>query len=115
MRYLALPRFTPYTYMSEPDPKTGRMYQHNWILEPWYARVTFWSRWGPEALFRRAFGLMNPGDGGAEMKPEGFLIEDLGPRRKMGKGVEETARLAGIAHMKVSLNKCPFSSMSTKS
>lgn len=109
LRYLALPRWTPYEYMSDPDPKTGRMYHYAWLKEPWYARVTFWVRWGPEALFRRACGLMNPGDGFEDMKPQGFVIGDLGPRRKMGKGLDETARLAEIANSKASLNKCPFS------
>lgn len=52
---------------------------------------------------------MNPGDGGARMKPEGFLFEDLGPLSKVGKGVEETARMAEIARGKVSASTCPFS------
>ncbi|KND88003.1 hypothetical protein TOPH_07382, partial [Tolypocladium ophioglossoides CBS 100239] len=91
VRYLALPRFYPMRYVADPDPKTGRMHHTHYLREPWYTPATLWARWGPVAWVTRAAGGMIPGDGGAEMKPEGFLFEELGPRCKMGKGLEETA------------------------
>ncbi|RFU72813.1 c6 finger domain-containing [Trichoderma arundinaceum] len=108
VRYLCLPRIFPAKFVDPPDPVTGRIKHYHYLKDPWYTPVTFWSRWGPEALFRRAFGLKVPGDGGAAMLPDGFLFEDLGPRDKMGKGVDETARLARVAQTKVSASACPF-------
>lgn len=109
LRYLALPRMQPFLNLSDPDPITGRIDHHNFVKEPWYTPVTVWSQWSPTALLRRALGLMNPGDGGPELKPEGFLFVDLGPTRTVGKGVEETSRLAEVANGKVSAQRCPFS------
>lgn len=87
---------------------TGRIKHYHFLKDPWYAPATFWARWGPEALFRRACGLKVAGDGGEAMLPDGFLFEDIGPRNEMGKGVEETARLAKAAQSKVSASACPF-------
>lgn len=87
---------------------TGRIKHYHYLKDPWYTPATFWARWGPEGLFRRACGLKVAGDGGAAMLPDGFLFEDVGPRDKMGKGVEETARLARAAQTKVSASACPF-------
>ncbi|OTA08042.1 hypothetical protein A9Z42_0089650 [Trichoderma parareesei] len=108
IRYLCLPRIVPATFISEPDPVTGRIKHYHFLKDPWYAPATFWARWGPEGLFRRACGLKVAGDGGEAMLPDGFLFEDIGPRNKMGKGVEETARLAKAAQSKVSASACPF-------
>lgn len=90
VRYLCLPRLAPAQYISQPDPKTGRMSAYHYLKEPWYVASTAWTRWNPEALVTRLSGGMLPGDGGAKMKPEGFLFEDLGPERYAGKGIEET-------------------------
>ncbi|KAK5989919.1 ER-bound oxygenase mpaB' [Cladobotryum mycophilum] len=114
IRYLCLPRFSPLHLIGDPDPQTGRIQQFRYMKDPWYNPVTFWSRWGPEALVQRAFGLSIPGDGGPEMKPEGFLFTEIGPRAKVGKGAEETGRLAEVAHTKISPTSCPFSSVSQK-
>ncbi|KAH6606832.1 c6 finger domain-containing [Trichoderma cornu-damae] len=108
VRHLCLPRLSPAKFIDQPDPVTGRIKHHHFLKDPWYTPVTFWSRWGPEALFRRALGLKVAGDGGEAMLPEGFLFEDLGPRDRAGKGVEETARLARVAQTKVSASACPF-------
>lgn len=108
LRYLTLPRIFPEQYISQPDAVTGRIQHYKWLKDPWYAPATFWSRWGPEAWFRRAFGLKIAGVGGEVMRPGGFLFEDIGPRNKMGKGMEETAQLARIAHTRVVAGGCPF-------
>ncbi|KAJ6446654.1 C6 finger domain-containing protein [Purpureocillium lavendulum] len=93
LRFLALPRRNPLKYLSDaPDPKTGRMSHNRYLKEPWYTPATWSSRWGPVALATRAYGGIVPGDK-PELKPEGFLWEDVGPRGKMGKGAEESANL----------------------
>lgn len=108
LRYFALPRFSQWKDISDIDPISGRINQFGFLREPWYVRATFWSRWGPQAMIRRVFGLQNPGDGGAEVMPEGFRFEDLGPMRKLGKGVHETNQFAEIARAKVTAHACPF-------
>ncbi|KAJ3469316.1 hypothetical protein MRS44_003381 [Fusarium solani] len=108
VRYLCLPRFTPCLYISQPDEQTGRISAYHYMKEPWYVASTFWSRWNPEALFTRLAGGLLPGDGGAEIKPEGFLPEDLGPERFVGKGVEEGKVMEQEVKKRISLG-CPFS------
>ncbi len=61
MRYLALPRLTSIVYISEPDPKTGRIQHYEYLLEPYYQSPTFWNRWGPIALLTRLLGDTSPG------------------------------------------------------
>ncbi|PNY20893.1 Uncharacterized protein TCAP_07311 [Tolypocladium capitatum] len=109
IRYLSLPRFSRVRYVADPDPKTGRMHHTRYLKEPWYAPATRWARWGPVALVTRATGGMVPGDGGAEMKPEGFLFEDIGPRYKMGKGVEQMAQMEEqVRVVTTRTGSCPF-------
>lgn len=108
LRYLALPRLQPFQDISDVDAVTGRVNQYTYLKDPWYVRSSVWSRWGPVALVRRAFGLHNPGDGGSELMPEGFRFVDIGPKRKLGKGIEESNRLSGVAYTKASANACPF-------
>ncbi|POR38739.1 Uncharacterized protein TPAR_01053 [Tolypocladium paradoxum] len=110
IRYLALPRLSPMRYVADPDPKTGRMHHTHYLKEPWYTPATMWARWGPVAWVTRAAGGMIPGDGGAEMKPEGFLFEDLGPRCQMGQGYEETAQMEEQVRLVTTrTGTCPFS------
>lgn len=108
VRYLMLPRLFKVDYISDPDPQTGRVHSLHYLMEPWYIRVTLWTRWGPEALLVWATGGQIPGDGGAEMLPEGFLYTDLGPRAKMGKGIEDTERWEQVVKTSVSGSACPF-------
>ncbi|KAJ6781785.1 hypothetical protein PWT90_10249 [Aphanocladium album] len=108
IRYLTLPRLFKVDYLSDPDPQTGRVHNLQYLKEPWYMRVSLWARWGPEALLTWATGGQIPGDGGKEMLPEGFLFTDLGPRPKMGKGVEETQRWEHVVRTTVSASACPF-------
>lgn len=42
------------------------------------------------------------------MKPEGFLFEDLGPIRKMGKGTEQAVEMAELVRKRAGTG-CPFS------
>ncbi|KAK8932532.1 Mycophenolic acid synthesis protein B [Metarhizium anisopliae] len=106
LRYLSLPRFSRVVFVTEPDPTSKRMKHLHYLKEPWYTPATFWWRWGPTAWATWATGGMVPGDN-EEMKPEGFLWEDIGPRSKMGKGSEETAKLEEVVQQRAT-GKCPF-------
>ncbi|PHH62575.1 hypothetical protein CDD81_6890 [Ophiocordyceps australis] len=91
LRFLTLPRLFPLQPMSDVDVKTGKVHHNRYLKEPWYVAPTFWARWGPTALSSRILGVMVPGQGGAEMKPDGFYVEDVGPQRTVGKGAEQMA------------------------
>lgn len=105
--HLVLPRFTPTVYFSEPDPKTGRILHHDYLVHPYYNPATFWSRWGPMSLVTRLLGGTVPGP--ERMMPQGFLFEDIGPKDKIGKGLAELAE--GVEMLKGRRRgACPFSS-----
>lgn len=108
VRYLLPPRFLKVDYVSDPNPKTGRLHNLHYLKEPWYTPVSIWSRWSPEALFTRITGGQIPGDGGAEMLPEGFLFTDLGPRAKMGKGIADTEEWEQVVKTTITASACPF-------
>lgn len=60
------------------------------------------------ALLTWMFGGAVPGDGGSKMKPEGFLFEDLGPQRLVGKGNDVTTVIEEGIRQKATTG-CPFS------
>lgn len=107
VRFLCLPRITPVEYISQPDKTTGRIKHYHYMKEPWYVPRTFWSRWNLEALLTWVWGGMIPGDGGADMKPEGLLFEDLGPKNTMGEGIKEVLELEEMVRQKANTG-CPF-------
>ncbi|KAH7162331.1 hypothetical protein B0J13DRAFT_535662 [Dactylonectria estremocensis] len=107
IRFLCLPRIIPIEYISQPDRTTGRIKHYHYMKEPWYVPGTFWSRWNFETILTKLCGGMIPGDGGADMKPEGLLFEDLGPRNKVGQGVQETLELEGMVKQRATAG-CPF-------
>lgn len=106
-RYLTLPRFRALKYLSDPDPKTGRINHYQYMREPWYNPSTLETRWSLVALFTWATGGTIPGDR-KEMKPEGFLFEDLGPHRVVGEGVKEAPVMEDLVKKSVTPG-CPFS------
>ncbi|KFG78344.1 hypothetical protein MANI_028664 [Metarhizium anisopliae] len=109
MRFFMPPRLTSRRYVTDPDPITGRMYSTHYVKEPWYNRPTTWARWGPAAWATWVFGGMLPGDGGQEMKPDGFLFEDIGPKAKMDLGAEETRNIQEVVHAAaMASGRCPF-------
>ncbi|EFY84266.1 hypothetical protein MAC_09696 [Metarhizium acridum CQMa 102] len=109
MRFFMPPRPTSRRYVTEPDPITGRMYSTHYVKDPWYNRPTIWARWRPAAWTTWAFGGMLPGDGGQEMKPDGFLFEDIGPKAKMGLGAEETRNIQEVVRVAaMASGRCPF-------
>ncbi|KZL85665.1 hypothetical protein CI238_10155 [Colletotrichum incanum] len=106
VRHLMLPRFTPVVFFSDPDPDTGRILHHDYLVHPYYNPATVWNRWGPVALVTRLLGGMVPGP--ENMMPQGFLLEDIGPQEKMGKGSAEMAQ--GVEMLKGRRRgACPFS------
>lgn len=79
------------------------------MLQPWYVRPTFWSRWGPGAVLLRALGARMPGSRGDRYYPQGYDLRTIGPEPQRGRGAEEMApdveaiKARGVA-------TCPFSS-----
>ena len=108
IRYLFLPRPWPQEHFSEPDAQTQRIKHYHYLKEPWYIPGTFYTRWNIESLITWITGGMIPGDGGSDLKPEGFLFQDLGPKAKMGHGLEDNARVESAIRAKVVVG-CPFS------
>ncbi|KAK1585226.1 uncharacterized protein LY79DRAFT_273977 [Colletotrichum navitas] len=105
VRRLMLPRLTPLVYFSSPDPNTGRILHHDYLVHPYYNPATFWNRWGPIGLVTRLLGGTVPGPD--KMMPQGFLFEDIGPQEKMGKGSAEMAQ--GVEALKGrGRDACPF-------
>ncbi|KAF5592609.1 dephospho kinase [Fusarium pseudocircinatum] len=109
VRYLCLPRLAPSIYLSDPDEQTGRIKSYHYMKEPFYVPPTFWQRWNPEAIITWLSGGLLPGDGGPSMKSEGFLFEDLGPDKVVGKGVEETKGFEESVKTKAFAG-CPYKS-----
>ncbi|KAI1474490.1 hypothetical protein F4774DRAFT_326176 [Daldinia eschscholtzii] len=90
LRHLALPRFFEFKRLRDPDPKTGRMTQ--WVPYgnyPFYTQPTIWNRWGPVAWAKWLYGGKLPGDNPEEYMPQGYLFTDIGPKSRMGLGIEE--------------------------
>lgn len=106
LRFFCLPRLRPLKAFSDEDPATGRIQHYYYLVHPWYNPSTLWSRWGPEALFRRLSGGFAPGD--KTHMPEGFLWNEIGPKATFGKGSAEmdvhVERMKGLQR-----GKCPFS------
>jgi hypothetical protein len=90
LRHLSLPR--PYflrveNYTQDADPKSKTYYMINWSGQPYYVKPTLWNRWlSPSALFFRLLGLPVPGDEGDKYCPNGYHLDNVGPRRFENKG-----------------------------
>ncbi|KAI0380329.1 hypothetical protein F5Y04DRAFT_257970 [Hypomontagnella monticulosa] len=90
LRYLCLPRFSEFKRLRDPDPKTGRITQHiPYGNYPFYIEPTLWNRWGPGAWTIWLCGGKVPGDNPEEYMPQGYLFSEIGPRNRMGLGIEE--------------------------
>ncbi|TVY81896.1 Mycophenolic acid synthesis protein B [Lachnellula suecica] len=90
LRYLSPPRpeFLRVSHFTDADPKTGRYHWKTYLVQPMYNKPGFMNRWGPEAWFVKAFGGSVPGDKGKTFCPEGYKIEEMGPKG-MKKGLAE--------------------------
>ncbi|KAG9245639.1 hypothetical protein BJ878DRAFT_479053 [Calycina marina] len=92
LRHLTLPRpsyLNVRQITDKPDPKSGRFFMASYLRRPWYNKASFWNRWGPEALFTWAVGGTVPGTDGAKWISGGYVFEEVGPSKFMGKGVAE--------------------------
>ncbi|KAK1987505.1 hypothetical protein LZ30DRAFT_163945 [Colletotrichum cereale] len=105
VRHLMPPRLTPVVYFSGPDPNTGRILHHDYLVHPYYNPATVWNRWGPVGLVTRLLGGTVPGP--EKMMPQGFLFEDIGPQEKMGKGSAEVAHSVEVLKGR-GRGACPF-------
>ena len=91
LRYLSLPKpafMAKKLFSDEADPKTGRYFYLTYKDYPYYNKPTFWNRWGPEALFWRLLGGTVPGD--KKWYPQGYLFEELGPKKVENQGKDKT-------------------------
>jgi len=90
-RYVGLPRpvfLTNRAVPEKPNPESDRYCPGAYEAYPYYVRPTFWKRFNPIALLRWASGGDRPGDKPEKYHPEGYKIEELGPPRWHGKGIE---------------------------
>lgn len=108
IKYLFLPRFFARKDFSEPDPKTGRINHNSYLIEPYWTQPTFWNRWGLEALLTRLAGGLVPSSYAKHFHPEGYLIHEVGPADKSGKGIDEFKKnKEKLKHSRPA--GCPFS------
>ncbi|CAD6438931.1 453779fa-ed3f-4fdf-beaf-caf21e4ec5ff [Sclerotinia trifoliorum] len=92
LRYLSLPRpeFMRVREISPTDDKgiNERFHSSNYLVHPYYQNPGWWNRWGPMAIFTRIMGGYVP-DGREEWKAKGYRFEEVGPRERECKGLEE--------------------------
>ncbi|KAI1652962.1 hypothetical protein F4813DRAFT_383571 [Daldinia decipiens] len=108
LRYLTLPRFFELKRLGDPDPNTGRIAQPiPYGNYPFYVKPTLWNRWGPVAWAIWLYGGKVPGDNPEEYMPQGYLFSDIGPKNRMGLGIQEVE--ADTERIKASRwTRCPF-------
>lgn len=75
--------------LSDPDPVTGLIHKNDYLVHPHYTKPGFWNRWGPMAWFVRLSGGDVPGSKGLLYEPQGYRIEEVGPKSMKGKGEAE--------------------------
>ena len=114
LRHLALPRpwfLSGERTIADPDPTTGRYHQGNYVTFPYYVKPSFWKRYGPDTWFSWLFGTPLPGDEGEKYRPEGYLLDEIGPEKMEGKGKEWMAQERVSAEGKIRDGACPFGAM----
>jgi len=93
--------------VSEPDPKTARIFLDSYVSRPYYNKPGFLNRWGPEAWFVFCFGGTVPNSAQAQFHPNGYLISEVGPIRFQGKGIKEMNDTAEKLRVERPVG-CPF-------
>ncbi|KAL4913312.1 streptococcal 67 kDa myosin-cross-reactive antigen like family-domain-containing protein [Aspergillus aurantiobrunneus] len=95
LHYLALPRpnFQRIDIFTDEPNEYGRYYVNLYEAIPYYVKPTIWNRWGPKAWVSRLMGMPLPGDEDDKYYPQGFDLEDLGPKYFEGKGRKTVAEI----------------------
>jgi hypothetical protein len=114
LRHLFLPR--PFFLAGErttpaADPLTNRYHQSDYVTFPYYVKPTFWNRYGPDSWFSWLFGTPVPGDEGKKYRPEGYLLEEIGPEKMEGLGKEWMVEERAFVEGKIREGACPFAAM----
>ncbi|QSZ28570.1 hypothetical protein DSL72_003068 [Monilinia vaccinii-corymbosi] len=115
IRYASLPRpawmrVREVSGTEEAPGEDGRFPAMTYLAHPYYVRPGVWNRWGPMALLTRALGGYVPeveGEQATEWKAKGYKIEEVGPVRKEGKGMQEMEEMEEEI-MKERTMGCPF-------
>lgn len=85
VRHLMLPRYSTLQVFGEENAAGFRPMLF-WEIEPWYVASSKSCSWLYTAYIR-FFGL--PMAGGAKFRPEGYRLQEIGPKHFEGKGGEE--------------------------
>lgn len=112
LRYLALPRSAgrPAVQLDEtPDADSGLYHFSHSMLKPWYVKPTFWTSWGPRAMFVRLLGGYVPGE--ERFKPQGYSPKTIGPDPQEGKGLNDMEETVNCLRASGAMAQCPFSFM----
>lgn len=95
----------------DPDPVSGRYHQSSYATFPYYVKPNPWNRYGAPSWPSRLFGSPLPGDQGGKYRPEGYLLEEIGPEQMEGKGKEWMEKDREWARGRLSESACPFAAM----
>jgi hypothetical protein len=111
LRHLALPR--PWFLSQErtihsPDPTTNRYHQSGYQTFPYYVKPSLWKRYGPNTWLFWILGAPLPGN---EFRPEGYLLEEIGPEKMEGMGKEWMVEERKVVEGKIREGACPFAAM----
>ncbi|OOG00295.1 hypothetical protein ASPCADRAFT_125348 [Aspergillus carbonarius ITEM 5010] len=90
------------------DPETKRYHFDRKVLQPWYMKPGFWSKWAPGALFVRILGGKVPGSRGEHYHPQGYDLMIIGPEPQWDRGVEEMRSDIDVIKSRAVVT-CPFS------
>lgn len=85
VRHLMLPRYSTLQVFGEENAAGYRPMMF-WEIEPWYVASSKQSSW-LYSTYTRLFGLPTVGD--AKFKPEGYKLQEIGPKHYEGKGGDE--------------------------
>ncbi|KAI0146294.1 hypothetical protein GGR57DRAFT_479442 [Xylariaceae sp. FL1272] len=112
LRYAFPPR--PYFFRrvyndEKPHPVTHRYQSVRWLGRPWYVRTSLLDRWSLAAWLLWINGnITRTVFDNTKFLPEGYLLDDVGPANRVGKGHDEMFEDMSALAFK-SPSRCPFS------
>lgn len=91
IRYVMLPRpsFLRVRNILDSKNEYGRYNLEFYDNAPVYIRPTMWERLAPKAWIFWMLGKPLPGDQKRRFHPKGYRIEEVGPKRMAGLGLDE--------------------------